>query len=240
MRTELHTAYVLHRRRYSETSLILECLSPDYGRVGVVARGAMRGRKRGGEAMQAFHKYKMSWSGRTELHTLTRLEPFEKALNLTGEHLFSGLYVNELIMRVTGRQDPNPALFGIYDTTLISLAQPAAAVEPILRRFEKGLLDACGYGLELATEAGGGAEIDPSRNYFYVFEQGPMRAPEGGRGIAVSGKTLLALAGSREFRTPQLREAKKLMRFVLQHYIGDRPLASRALFRNPTGAAPSS
>ncbi|HCU91215.1 MAG TPA: hypothetical protein DGR97_14790 [Gammaproteobacteria bacterium] len=44
MRTELHSAYVIHRRPYRETSLLLECLSADYGRVGVVARGAARSR----------------------------------------------------------------------------------------------------------------------------------------------------------------------------------------------------
>jgi DNA repair protein RecO (recombination protein O) len=239
VRTELHPAYVLHRRRYRETSLILECLSADYGRVGVVARGAIRPRKRGGDAIQAFHQYKMSWSGRAELHTLTGLEPVGGALNLVGERLFSGFYVNELVMRLTGRHDPNAGLFAIYEQTLTSLARPAAAIEPILRRFEKVLLETCGYGLELVKEVGSGAEIDPSRTYYYVVERGPMPTADGEHGISVSGRTLLALAGSREFRAPQLHEAKQLMRFVLRHYIGDRPLASRALFRSPTNAGSS-
>ncbi len=234
MRTDLHPAYVLHRRRYRETSLILECLSADYGRVGVVARGAIRGRKRGGNTMQAFLKYKLSWSGRSDLHTLTKLEPVGRALNLTGERLFSGYYLNELIMRLTGRHDPNPELFAIYEQTLLSLAGPTVPVEPILRQFEKVLLDTCGYGLQLTVAAGSGEDIDPLRNYCYVIEQGPIPAEDGGCGIVVSGEVLLALAGRREFRTPQLLQAKKLMRFVLHHYIGDQPLASRSLFQHPS------
>ncbi len=234
MRTELHPAYVLHRRRYRETSLLLECLSADYGRVGVIARGAARSRKRGGGAIQAFHKYKLSWSGRSELHTLTKLEPVGRALNLTGDRLFSGFYVNELIMRVTGRHDPNPDLFAIYEQTLLSLAESVPSVEPILRRFEKRLLDTCGYGLQLTTAASSGEDIDPSRTYCYVVEQGPMPAEDGNHGVVVSGGSLLALAGGRDFQPSQLVEAKKLMRFVLRHYLGDRPLASRALFRNPS------
>jgi DNA repair protein RecO (recombination protein O) len=239
VRTELHPAYIIHRRRYRETSLLLECLSADYGRVGVVARGAIGRRKRGGDAIQAFQHYKMSWSGRAELHTLTGLEPVGTALTLVGERLFSGFYVNELIMRLTGRHDPNAGLFAIYEQTLTSLARPAAAIEPILRRFEKSLLETCGYGLELVREVGSGAEIDPSRTYYYVVERGPMPAADGDHGIFVSGQTLLALAGRRDFRAPQLQEAKRLMRFVLRQYIGDRPLASRALFRAPTTAASS-
>lgn len=235
MRTELHPAYVLHRRRYRETSLMIECLSAEHGRVGLVARGAAGGRKRGAEVIQAFHRYQMAWSGRSELHTLTKLEADGRALSLAGERLFSGFYVNELIMRVTGRHDPNPELFSIYEQTLLSLASPTARVEPILRQFEKVLLDTCGYGLQLTAEAGSGAEIEPSRDYYYAVEQGPMRTQGSERSMTVSGETLLALAGSCEFQQRHLREAKKLMRFVLHHYIGDRPLASRSLFRNPNG-----
>jgi DNA repair protein RecO (recombination protein O) len=235
--TELHPAYVLHRRRYRETSLMLECLSAEHGRVGIVARGALRARKRGGDSMQPFQKYKIAWFGRSDLHTLTKLEPAANVLKLTGERLFSGFYVNELVMRLTGRHDPNSDLFTIYEQTLQSLARDAVPIEPVLRRFEKRLLDACGYGLQLAVEAENGAEIEASREYHYVVEEGPMRAHDGGRGVTVDGETLLALAANGELHEPQLQQAKKLMRFVLHHYIGDRPLASRALFRNPMGDA---
>ncbi len=235
MRTELHSTYVLHRRAYRETSLILECITAEYGRIGVVARGAARGRKRGGESMQAFQKYTIAWSGRSDLHTLNKLEAHGANLKLVGDRLFSGFYVNELIMRLTTRHDPNPDLFTVYEQTLLALAKPGVAIEPILRRFEKNLLDACGYGLQLTTDSVTGEEIDPSRDYHYAVEHGPMSTKDEIYGIAVSGRTLLALARDQEFLPPELQEAKKLMRFVLQHYIGDRPLGSRALFRNSIG-----
>lgn len=237
MRTELHPTYVLHRRAYRETSLILECISAEYGRVGVVARGGARGRKRGGESMQAFQKYAIAWSGRSDLHTLTKLEAVGKGLQLTGNQLFSGFYVNELTMRLTTRHDPNPDLFVVYEQTLLSLARPAASIEPILRRFEKNLLDACGYGLQLTTDATTGEDIDPTQNYHYALEHGPLRTRGDIRGVAVSGHTLIALAHNKDLLPGQLNEAKRLMRFVLHHYIGDRPLASRSLFRSSSGVA---
>jgi DNA repair protein RecO (recombination protein O) len=231
VRTELHHTYVLHRRAYRETSLILECISAEHGRVGLVARGAARGRKRGGESMQAFQKYAVAWSGRSDLHTLTKLEPAGRSLVLAGDRLFSGFYVNELTMRLTTRHDPNPDLFFVYEQTLLSLAASSAAIEPVLRRFEKNLLDACGYGLQLTVDATTGEDIDPAQDYRYALEQGPLRAHGENQGIAVSGHTLLALARNEELLPMQLNEAKRLMRFVLHHYIGDRPLASRSLFR---------
>lgn len=231
MRTELHSAYVIHRRPYRETSLLLECLSAEYGRVGIVARGAARTRNSGRDPVQSFQKYVIAWSGRSDLHTLIKLEAIDEPLRLAGDKLLSAFYVNELIMRLTARHDPNPEIFLVYEQAVKSLAKSLMATETTLRRFEKHLLDACGYGLQLGTEAISGEEIDPKESYHYVFERGPMRARDGASGLAVSGQTLLALANDQELLDLERNEAKKLMRYVLHHYIGERPLASRTLFR---------
>ena len=195
------------------------------GAVGVVANQC-----------RLFKKYAVAWSGRSDLHTLIKLEAVGKALGLAGTRLFSGFYVNELTMRLTTRHDPNPDLFMVYEQTLLSLAASGATIEPILRRFEKNLLDACGYGLQLTTDATTGDEIDPSQRYHYALERGPLRLRDEIDGIAVSGHTLIALANNGDLAPLQLSEAKKLMRFVLHHYIGDRPLASRSLFRSTSSA----
>jgi len=239
VRAELHCSYILHRRPYRETSFILDCFSAEFGRVGVVARGAARRRKRGGVNMQPFQQYQISWFGRSELLTLIKLEPQGRVLPLAGERLFSGFYVNELLTRVTTRHDPNPELYAVYDRTLSELAAPSGPIEPLLRNYEKSLLDACGYGMQLLEEGSSGEQIDPAERYRYLVEQGPLLS--GTDGLEVSGATLLALAGVREYRVAELADAKRLMRFVLQHYIGDRPLSSRSLFKTPrrTAARPN-
>ncbi|MFT4562496.1 MAG: DNA repair protein RecO (recombination protein O) [Gammaproteobacteria bacterium] len=231
MGPNLHPSYVLHRRPFRETSLILELWSAEYGRIGVIARGGARGRKRGGGVLQAFQRYQVSWSGRSELRTLVKFEPVGPTLHLAGERLFSGFYVNELTMRMTIRQDPNPELYALYERTLTALNSTTEEIEPILRRFEKSLLDACGYGLQLDCECESGAEIAPEKMYQYGVEQGPRLASDTESGVRITGKTLIALSRMGPFHSVELHEAKKLMRYVLQHYIGDRPLASRTFFR---------
>ncbi len=233
MRSTPHTAYVLHRRRYRESSLLLDCLSAEYGRVGIIAKGAARPKKRATVPLQAFQRFSMTWVGRGELHTLVAHDADGLPLSLGGERLFSGFYANELIMRLTGRDDPNAAVFAVYEQTLRELGRDENPIEPILRSFEKALLDACGYGLQLATDVENGAAIDPEASYHYVVEQGPMLRADTNRGVTVSGATLLALDGRHQFDRERWPDAKRLMRFVLHHYIGDRPLASRALFRAP-------
>ena len=102
----------------------------------------------------------------------------------------------------------------------------------MLRVFEKRLLEAIGYGLVLDTDAGSGEPVIPERRYRYQMEHGPVMDTSGhGTGIPISGQTLLALAQERLDSRGVRREAKSLMRHVLRVYLGDRPLASRDLFK---------
>ncbi len=228
MRVQLHPAYVLHARPYRETSQLLELLTRDHGRVGAVARGA---RRRGG-GLQPFRPLLVSWSGRGELKTLGHSEGAGSPLGLEGRALLHGFYLNEVMMRLSHRDDPNPGAFAAYDRALVGLAG-AAHPEATLRVFEKRLLEALGYALVLEREAAGGAPLDPARRYRYRLEHGPEAAAEGAPGNApeVAGATLLALARE-ELSEPGARaEAKALMRHVMAYYLGPKPLASRALFR---------
>ena len=49
MRVNLQPAYILHSRPYRDSSLLLEALTAEQGRISLVARGARR-RSRGGSA----------------------------------------------------------------------------------------------------------------------------------------------------------------------------------------------
>lgn len=162
--------------------------------------------------------------------SLTGAEPDGQVRSLSGRSLLSGLYMNELLMRLLHRSDPHPELYGRYRVALEALATPGQE-ERVLRVFEKRLLEAIGYGLVLTTDAGSGEEVVPERRYRYQVEHGPVLDPSGrGTGIPIAGQTLLALAEERLDSSHALREAKTLMRHVLRIYLGDRPLASRDLF----------
>ena len=103
MRVSLQAAFVIHRRNYRDTSLIVELFTPDYGRISAVARGARSGRSRGGNRaalLQPLTPLLCSWSGRSELKTLTGCEAQGPVFSLQGERLYSALYVNELISRL--------------------------------------------------------------------------------------------------------------------------------------------
>lgn len=232
LRIDLEPTFLIHRRAYRESSAILEVFSQHHGRLGLVARGANRSRSPLRAAQTPFVPLLMSWSGRGELATLRAVEAAAPATALFGNALLSGIYLNELLMRLTHRHDPHPDLFEAYGTAVIELSA-GGALEQILRIFEKRILQSIGYGLILEYEADDGEAVRADEQYRYIADRGPTRdAPAVGESVEVSGRTLLTLANEQPLSALGQREAKRLMRFLLAIHLGGRPLASRELFRS--------
>jgi len=230
-RVDLAPAFLIHRRPYRETSALLEVFTREHGRVGLVARGARRPRSPLRAALRPFVPLLLAWSGRGELGTLRSVEVPVAAAELAGRELVSGLYLNELVLRLTHRDDPHPTLFDAYAAALAALGR-GEEVELTLRRFEKRLLEAIGYGMRLEREAESDAPVVRERRYAYRPDRGPSaERARSGESVEVSGATLLALAAEGALGPAEQREAKRLMRFLIALHLGGRPLASRTLLR---------
>ena len=230
-RIELEPALVLHARPWRETSLLIEAFSRGHGRLGLIARGVRRPKSRMRGLLQPFIPLLLSWRGRGELATLTGAELEGGVAPLGGSTAIVGFYVNELLLRFLHRHDPEPILFDHYRATLDGIAD-VDDPEPVLRIFEKRLLQAVGYALELEREAHSGIAIEPEGRYRYTADSGPERWSSGPcPGVCVSGSTLLALARERLTDRRELKEAKSLMRSIIDAHCGGRALASRTLWR---------
>ncbi len=225
----LQAAYVLHARPYGDTSSLVEALTREHGRVGLVAKGARSPKARRRGLLQPFQPLTISWTGRGELFTLTDVEAAGRPLVLGGDALISGFYLNELAVRLLRRGDPHPELFDDYRDALAALTEQAAP-GPVLRVFEKRLLEHLGYGVSFAHDVTG-AEVDAQRHYRYLPEEGIAPAAQASSG-SVSGAALLALAAEdAKALKAHAREARDLLRQALSPHLGPRPLKSRELFR---------
>lgn len=231
-RDHLQRCFLLHRRDFGNSSLILEVFSGVHGRLAVLAKGAKRPRRgsAGAEVLQPFRPLWLSWSGRGEVKTLIRSEPAGTAFELAGTPLFCGFYLNELLVRLLGRRDPHEDLFAFYHAALTSLAQ-GEELGCVLRQFELRLLYELGYSVALDLEAESGLPVVPYRRYVLEPESGLRQAGAGDTQPSVSGETLLCLAAGGPLPGPMSREARALTRQLLAPYLGDRPLKSRELFR---------
>lgn len=229
-KVDAQPAWVLHSYPYRETSLIVEVFTRDHGRIALLARGARRPRAAIRGLLLAFQPLEIGWSGKGEVPTLMKAEWVGGQPLLSGEALFCGFYLNELLVHLLPREDAHQVLFARYGELLARLAEhrDAVAREADLRCFEKALLEELGYGLTLGHDHVGDA-IQPGLDYHYRIEEGPV--PGEGEGPSVLGKTLLDLAAE-DFADPRTRaEAKLLMRVLIAHYLNGVELETRKLFR---------
>lgn len=227
-RVDGQTAFLLHAYPFSETSLIVEVFTREYGRLALLARGARRPRSAMRGVLMAFQPLELGWFGGGEVKTLAKVEWGGGLPFLNGESLLLGYYLNELLLKLLPREDAHGQLFDAYAAALRALGRGATETAE-LRRFEKALLAELGYGLTLATDADG-RPVAASAAYRYQIERGAVAGDVEGTGLALSGKTLLDMAAD-DYADPRtLGEAKQLMRFLLGHYLNGQPLQTRRVF----------
>lgn len=226
-RAQLEPAYVLHCRAFRETSLIVEAFTRENGRQAVVARGAKSAKSKLRSVLQPFRPLLLSWIQKSDLGTLTAADQVASPPPLQGPALYCGLYLNELLMRLLHRGDPHIELFERYRHALMELAA-GTSPQPVLRLFEKHLLDAIGYAMLLDREYESGASVEPDQWYGYEPEKGPVKRAATAKD-SVSGAALLALQNE-QLEATHLPELRMLMRAVISYHLGGKPLASQSLF----------
>ena len=229
-RVQLAAGYILHHYPYRDTSRILEVLTRDAGRLSLFARGVRGPKAKLAAELQPFRLLLLSWSGRGEAPQLTGAESAPDPRPLPPGALMAGFYLNELLLKLTHRHDPVPAVFDAYHTAVAAL-KANAPIEPTLRLFEKHLLELLGYGLALKFDARSGASIEADAYYHFRPEHGLVPA-NADTGSALSGASLLALA--REELTPGrvLEDARRLLQGALAQCLEGRELNTRAVARS--------
>jgi len=230
--------FILHTYPFKETSVVAEVFTRSHGRVALIARGARRPTSALRGLMQPFTPLLLSWFGKAELKTLHAAEWQGGLIAPQGRALMCGFYLNELLLRLLARGDAHEQLYDRYVGTLDQLAgEGVTDYERILRHFEKNLLAEIGYGATFDIDADSGAPIEPDARYVFQPERGALRE-NGQPGCPVSGQTLIDLAASRFERPTTLVEAKSLMRTLINHTLGAKPLYTRQLLRELTDLSP--
>jgi len=222
-------AYVLHARPWRETSLLVEVLGEQQGRLGLIARG-VQGPKRHvlRAALQPMQRIRLDAVQQGELAQLRNAEALDAAPLLQGDAALASFYVNELVLRLAPRGDPHADLFSTYGEVRARLGS-GEAVAWTLRRFERDLLDALGFGLALDVDVDG-TPIDPAARYRLDPEQGARRVRhdrgQGDRDTAATGRALLSLAADAMPGPEDLASLRRALRDVLAHHLGPRGLKS--------------
>jgi len=230
---------VLHRWDWSESSLIVDLFTRERGRLVVVAKGAKKPTSNFRAVLLPFCPL-LALPGKTpadeasDVHTLRSAEWAGGQPLLQPAQLFSGFYLNELLMKLLAREDAHPRLFDAYAAALAALAtgHEEAAV---LRAFELVLLRETGVLPDLAHDALAATALDAAAVYTLQPQTGLVAAREGLRGgawlrieAALAAADMPALLAACTEAGTALRGP---LREVLQGHVGPAPLATRRVWQ---------
>ncbi|WP_034292053.1 DNA repair protein RecO [Herbaspirillum sp. RV1423] len=227
-RIQAQPGFVLHSYPYKETSLIVDVFSRDHGRVALVAKGAKRPHSKLRGVLQTFQPLSVSWIGKSEVRTLTAAEWVGGMLPLEKSALLCGFYLNELLVKLLARDDPHPALFDHYVSTLNQLAHGESA-PIVLRKFERALLKETGVAGDWTVCIANGKAVEPDETYVVDPEHGVRFPRLSDAWPKVSGKTLLDMEKEDYSDANTQTQSKFLMRSLLSHHLGGAQLNTRQI-----------
>ncbi|MGF6148344.1 Recombination protein O [Kingella potus] len=213
-------AFLLAAVPWRESSLRLEMYSRSYGRVSLLARSARKRQSELRGVLVPFVPVSVSWYGSGETKTLHRAEWLGGWPQPQGRVLLSGLYLNELVLKLTPREDAQPAVYDALAQALRSLCTNTAHAAA-LRRFEWRLLTELGYAPDLHTDINGDP-VSAGRRYLIEAEQPPQPCADGSipQGVLTAdGADLAALREGVFDNGESLRQALKITRMLLDFYL---------------------
>ena len=242
----VQAAFVLHHYDWSESSQILDLFTRDQGRLAVVAKGSKRPYSQLRAVLLPFQRIQVSLSkpaksadkDAAEVVTLRGAEWAGGSTLPAGAALFSGYYLNELLLKLLARQDPHPQLFDAYADTLPELhATDDMQSQAALRAFELRLLFILGLLPDLSLATLTQTPVQADRRYAISPEAGVINAP-GDDAAQLDGAVLVQLqaallhgsgAALRQACLPALQGLRAVLRGLLLYHLGGQPLRTRQL-----------
>lgn len=220
--------YILRTRPYSDANEIVDVLTETVGRMTFIARPAkLRGKVQKGH-LQPFRLLHLDWSGRGELLRLTQTdERFRHRIPVA--NLVYGMYLNELVLRLTPQHHVVESLYTDYHSALRLLSESDAPML-VLLRFEVRLMAHLGHALNVWQDDQTGEAINPSQRYSYHAGAGlvPYFGESQMTGTLIRGDLLEAM---REPTSMSLYHCEQLRLFLDKFWlqIHSKPFNSRKL-----------
>ena len=158
--------YIIHKSAFEEHKLLLSLFDKTHGFIKVIAR---RPSKKKTHCFEPFIPLALQIRPSTNLGSLQNVEPIPQQYipPLQGQHLWAGLYCNELLYRICQPHELYPKTFHQYRTTITNLGQKEP-IRPLIRQFEYTLLQELGFGLDFSC-------LDEKADWFYYCPENGLQ-----------------------------------------------------------------
>ena len=219
--------FLLHQRSYGETSIIADVFTQKSGKISFIAKGAKKPKSKFFGYLVPFQKLKITYSGRSELKTLTSIDrDLASNSNTFSKVSYSLLYINELLMKLLPKDAKHDELFVLYDEFLKKINKNNN-LEISLRHFELDLLDMLGYGFDYDSEIDSNETIEAELSYVFVSERGFRKS----NSSSFKGKDILSIK-KRKLEDVPLKYLKEITTKAIGICLEGKDLASRKIFKS--------
>ena len=218
--------FLLHHRPHGETSLIVDVFTKKNGKMSFIAKGAKKPKSKFFGYLTPFTKLKITYTGRSELKTLTNIDrDFSESTNSLSKTSYSLLYINELLIRLLPKDAVHEDLFQLYESFLVKI-HAGENIELTLRSFELDMLEMLGYGLDFENEIDKNQSIDVNKNYSFIPERGFRES----KNSNFSGKDIINIR-MRNLSKVSKKHLKHITQETIHFCLDGRNLSSREIFR---------
>ncbi len=193
------TSIILGRTDYGEADRILTLLTPEYGKLSLLAKGVRRVKSKLAGGIELFSVSEITFiKGRGEVGTLVSTRLVKYYSHIAGE-LDRTMLGYELIKRLNKvtEDEPEPEYFDLLRDTFEALDDTSIPLDLVRFWFGSQLLRQAGHTPNLHTDEAG-EKLDAARQYEFGFEHVSfVHSPEHGHFGADHIKFLrLAFAGN--------------------------------------------
>jgi DNA repair protein RecO (recombination protein O) len=218
--------FLLHQRPHGETSLIVDVFTKKNGKMSIIAKGAKKPKSKFFGYLTPFTKLKITYTGRSELKTLTNIDrDFSESTNSLSKTSYSLLYINELLIRLLPKDAVHEDLFQLYESFLVKI-HSGENIELTLRSFELDMLEMLGYGLDFENEIDKNQSIDINKNYSFIAERGFRES----KNSNFSGKDIINIR-MRNLSEVSKKNLKQITQESIHFCLDGKSLSSREIFR---------
>ena len=219
--------FLLHQRSYGETSIIADVFTQKSGKISFIAKGAKKPKSKFFGYLVPFQKLKITYSGRSELKTLTSIDrDLASNSNTFSKVSYILLYINELLMKLLPKDAKHEELFVLYDEFLKKINKNNN-LEISLRHFELDLLDMLGYGFDYDSEIDSNEPIEAELSYVFVSERGFRKS----NSSSFKGKDILSIK-KRKLEDVPLKYLKEITTKAIGICLEGKDLTSRKIFKS--------
>ena len=175
--------FLIHSRKYQETSSLIYIFSPAKGLQSLIFKGKDTNKEK--FKFSIFNEYQFNYNEKYKLPFLSKFETI-KEYSFDKKYYLLGLYVNELLYKTLRQGYDFEKVYDDYKSFLTYLSSSIDDSNNLALLFEKNLLENLGYALNVHSDE----VIKENNNYYYDFNYGFKTIDNSNKKYLIKGKYL--------------------------------------------------